>query len=145
VGELIAVLPPGATLLVTADHGHVDVRDSTETLDGELVDACALVTGEARFRWLHAPPGGEERLADLAKARYGDAAIVRTRDEVEREGWFGPTVSPVARSRMGDVAIVATGDTAYLDPTDPSEPRLGSRHGALTSAEILIPLLATTG
>lgn len=145
VGELAAALPPGAALVVTSDHGQVDVGDDTSPLDAEVVEACALITGEARFRWLHSPPGGEQALAAAVRDRYGTEAVVRTRDEVEREGWLGPTVTAAARSRLGDVAVVATGRTAYTDPTARDEPRLGSRHGALSSAEMLVPLLAVAG
>ncbi len=144
VGEIAAVLPAGAALVVTADHGHVDVRGRTETLDQEVIEACALVSGEARFRWLHAAPGDGERLTRLAVDRYGAEAILRTRDELEGDGWLGPVLGEAARARLGDVAVIATGATAYMDPTDPSEPRLGSRHGALTSAEMRVPLLAIT-
>jgi hypothetical protein len=142
VGELIAALPPGAVLVVTSDHGQVDTRVGTVTLDAEVVAACAFLSGEARFRWLHAPPGGEAHLIELVRRRYGGEAIVRTRDEVERAGWLGPVVRTEVRARLGDVAVVATGPTAYLDPTDRGEPQLGSRHGALTAAEMWVPLLA---
>jgi hypothetical protein len=145
VDDLANALPAGAVLVVTSDHGQVDVGDNSEPLDADVIAASALVSGEARFRWLHAPPGGAERLAVVARDRYGPSAIVRTRDEVEHAGWLGPELTDAARRRLGDVALVATGTSAYLEPSDAGERQLVSRHGALTSAEMLVPLLAVAG
>jgi hypothetical protein len=58
------------------------------------------------------------------------------------EGWFGPTVTSVAASRLGDVAVVAKGVRAFADPADTGPYHLIGRHGSLTSAEMLVPLLA---
>ena len=46
-----------------------------------------MLSGEARFRWLHARPGetgAVEQLAALAQKIYGDEAWVVTRDQMER-------------------------------------------------------------
>ncbi|MDQ3757287.1 MAG: PglZ domain-containing protein, partial [Actinomycetota bacterium] len=72
----------------------------------------------------------------------GDVAWVRTRDEVVDEGWLGGRPRPEVLGRLGDVALVAHEPVSFLDPADPGEVRLRSRHGSLTSAEVLVPLLA---
>jgi hypothetical protein len=43
---------------------------------------------------------------------------------------------------MGDVALVARDPISFDDPADTGPFRLVSRHGSLTSAEMLVPLLA---
>jgi hypothetical protein len=43
---------------------------------------------------------------------------------------------------MGDVALVAREPISFDDPADTGPFRLVSRHGSLTSAEMLVPLLA---
>jgi hypothetical protein len=72
---------------------------------------------------------------------------VRTAAEVVEEGWLGGQPTPTVASRLGDVALVPFEPTAFLDPADTGELRLAARHGSLTSAEMLVPLLAfeTTG
>jgi hypothetical protein len=50
----------------------------------------------------------------------------------------------VASSRLGDVALVAKGTHAFVDPADTGPYRLIGRHGSLTRAEMLVPLLAAT-
>ena len=60
------------------------------------------------------------------------------------EGWFGPQVTDAARSRLGDVALVAQGTVAFHDPDDTGPFELVGRHGSLTSAEMLVPLLGAS-
>jgi hypothetical protein len=142
VSDLIAALPAGASLVVTADHGQVDVGRAIRQLDPAILDATALVSGEGRFRWLHARPGAADDVAVAAKERYGNEAWVRTVDEMDAEGWFGGPLSGVARQRLGDVALVPHRPVAYLDPLDQGDATLVCRHGSLTEAEMYVPLLA---
>ena len=51
-------------------------------------------------------------------------------------------MTDVALARLGDVALVARRDVAFHDPQDTGPYHLVGRHGALTSAEMLVPLLA---
>jgi len=143
VADLLAVLPPGACLVVTSDHGQVDVGDRIVALGPAVMDVTSLLSGEGRFRWLHARPGLEARLTETARELYSEQAWVRERDEAVAEGWFGGPLSSDAATRMGDVVIAPFAPVAFLDPADVGEVKLRSRHGSLTSAEMLVPLLAT--
>jgi hypothetical protein len=69
---------------------------------------------------------------------------VVTRDQTVDEQWFGPVVSPPVQSRLGDVAVVAFAPCSFEDPADTGPYRLVCRHGSLTSAEMYVPLIATT-
>lgn len=142
VGDLLAVLPPGAVLVVTSDHGQVDVGDANVDLDESLLAHVAFVSGEGRFRWLHARPGAAGALVERAQALYGDVAWVRAADEVVGEGWLGGRPSPEVAARLGDVVLAPFRPISFTDPADLGETRLRSRHGSLTSAEMLVPLLA---
>lgn len=143
VGNLVDDLPTGAVLLVTSDHGQVDVGDAVVAIEPDVWADVDFLSGEGRFRWLHARPGTARRLAERAEAAYGDVAWVRTRDEVLADGWLGNGfVGPDVPARLGDVALVPFEPLAFLDPADAGEARLRSRHGSLTSAEMLVPLLA---
>jgi len=142
VGDLAALLPPGAVLVVTADHGQVEVGDATIAIGPEVLAVTDLVSGEGRFRWLHARPGCAARLAAVAHDAFGHVAWVRTLDEIEAAGWFGGPLTAAGRARLGDVALVANQPVAFADPADTGELALRCRHGSLTSAEMLVPLLA---
>ena len=56
-------LPRGAALVVTADHGQVEVGDDAVRLSSDVLSNCSLQSGEGRFRWLHARPGRAARPA----------------------------------------------------------------------------------
>src|SRR5581483_1060710 len=142
VAQVAAQLPAGAVLVVTADHGQVHVGENVIAIDGDLLAETVLLSGEGRFRWLHARPGRIERLAAEAQSRYGDVAWVRTRDDLEAVGMFGGPLTPAAAARLGDVALIPFEPVAFLDPADTGESRLVSRHGSLTPAELRVPLVA---
>lgn len=142
VAELLSAMPPGAVLLITADHGQVQVGDSIITPSVELLGHVSMQSGEGRFRWLHAPKGAENDLLAAAAAEFSDTGWVRTREQLLDERWFGPTVSPQVAQRLGDVAVVARADVSYHDPDDSGPFELVCRHGSMTSAEVYVPLLA---
>ena len=155
VAQILAALPPEAALLVVSDHGQVMVGDATVELDRDVLALSSAVSGEARFRWLHARPGRSGELLDAATERYGRYGLVAGKQQVLDEGWLGPYVSPEARSRMGDVALVPCDPVAFTEPKPSvqnppgheSKPpfQLIARHGSLTSAEMLVPCLAAYG
>jgi predicted AlkP superfamily pyrophosphatase or phosphodiesterase len=143
VGDLLEVLPPGAVLLLTADHGQVDVGANVLTLDPDLLGLIQSQSGEARARWLHAVDGRADDLLATAVARYGDQAWVVSKVQVIDEGWFGSRVSEAAADRLGDVLLAARSDVAFDDPADTGPFTLIARHGSLTEAEMLVPLVAS--
>lgn len=142
VADIAGVLPRGAVLVITSDHGQVHVGDAIVPIADEVMKACELLSGEGRFRWLHAHEGAVDDLAAAAREMHGDRAWVRTRDEVFAEEWFGPKVSDDAAARMGDVVLAAIDPVAFEDPADTGPYRLVARHGSLTGAEMRVPLLA---
>ncbi|NND74428.1 MAG: PglZ domain-containing protein [Ilumatobacter sp.] len=142
VADLLATLPSGTSLLITADHGQVHVGDNIVTPSAELLRAVTLQSGEGRFRWLHT--NAVDDVAEIARAEVGDRAWVVTKEQVIDEGWFGPTVSPPVRSRLGDVALVAREQVSFHEDADSGLYQLVCRHGSLTSAEVFVPLLAGT-
>jgi Type I phosphodiesterase / nucleotide pyrophosphatase len=142
VGDLLDVLPPGAVLVVTADHGQVEVGSSIEVLGGEVMDLVTLLSGEGRFRWLHARPGAKDDLLASVSERYDDVAWVRDTEQIIEDGWLGGVPHADVRARLGDVALVPFVATAFLDPADTGEQRLVCRHGSLTPDEMFVPLLA---
>jgi hypothetical protein len=141
VGDVLEAIPPGAVLVVTADHGQVEVGDSVELIGPEIMEAVTLISGEGRFRWLHVRPGATADVAAAATALHGDVAWVRTKEQMIADNWLGGVPSDEVAARLGDVALVPFTPTAFLDPADTGELRLKARHGSLTQAEMSIPLL----
>jgi hypothetical protein len=141
VADVIDALPAGTALLVTADHGQVDVGAATIPVAADLMADTVLLSGEGRFRWLHVAPGRVDDVVARARDHYSDVAWVATRDELVAAGWFGSDPSPAAVARLGDVALVPFAPVAFQDPADVGEITLVSRHGSLTPAEMWVPLL----
>ncbi|MDJ0767543.1 MAG: alkaline phosphatase family protein [Ilumatobacter sp.] len=142
VADLLDTMPAGAALLVTADHGQVEVGDAVIVPSVDLLAHVAMQSGEGRFRWLHAQHGATADLLDAATEEFGDTAWVRSRDQLIGDGWFGPSVPPPVAARLGDVAVIARAPVSYFDPDDSGPFELICRHGSMTSAEVYVPLLA---
>ena len=145
VHDILDVLPSGAALLVVSDHGQVDVGEKVVSLDPEVAGLTTMLSGEGRFRWLHAREGAKDQLTQATHRLYDDVAWVRTREEAVAEGWFGGPLAPHVADRLGDVVIAPYEPIAILDPADPGEQWMRCRHGSLTPAEMLVPLLASRG
>lgn len=147
--RLVEELPNNAALLVTADHGGLnippDARVDLDT-DPRLGEGVRLVAGEPRVRYLHTEPGA----ADDVQARWGEVldgrADVYSREQAVATGMFGP-VDPRHLARIGDVVVVCSGDAAVLATAHepPESARLIGFHGAATAAEMAIPLLVWRG
>jgi hypothetical protein len=138
-------LTDDAVLLVTADHGQVDVGTNTRDLAADVAKLTRNLSGEGRFRWLHARPGAGDELLEAALGSHGDVAWVMSRHELIDGGWFGSVVSPPIAARFGDVALISKAPISFVDAADSGPYPLVCRHGSLTSAEMLVPLLAATG
>lgn len=144
VGDLLNRLPSGCQLIVTADHGQVDCADGLIPLDPAVHALVQQQSGEGRFRWLHARDGDEGDLLAAAVERHGHHAWVRSIEQISDEAWFGRSIRSEVRDRLGDVALLPFEPIAFNDPDDSGPFDLVGRHGSLTSAEMMVPLLATT-
>ncbi|GIG38066.1 alkaline phosphatase family protein [Cellulomonas pakistanensis] len=145
--RLVRSLPKGATVVVTADHGMVDVdparRWDVATTPG-LAEGVALVAGEPRALHVHLEPGVDPRAAEGRWADVlGDDAVVLTGDDAVAAGLFGP-VSAHVRPLIGDLVVAATGRATVVDSRTqtPASLQLVGVHGSLTAAEVRVPLLA---
>lgn len=145
VGQLLKALPQRTALLVTADHGQVEVPDEGKVTLEVVARMVSAYAGEARVRGLFARAGASGDLLRACQEAYGHLAWVIARDELFDGGWFGPGSSPTVRSRCGDVVLIAREPVAFLAPNFPMEAELRSMHGSLSPAEMQVPLLAARG
>jgi predicted AlkP superfamily pyrophosphatase or phosphodiesterase len=145
VADILERMPAEAALVVTADHGQVHVGGNTVHLSAALLAMVRVQSGEGRFRWLHSRPGAQADLLAASREAHAGQAWVVSREQTIDEGWFGPAVSAPVASRLGDVALVARDPITFFDVADSGPFELVCRHGSLTSAEMLVPLLAAAG
>jgi hypothetical protein len=142
---LVSALPPRSALLVTADHGQLNVpadRRVDIARHPALAAGVTTVAGEPRVRYLHTMPGARDDVAAAWQATFGASARVLTRDAVIDEGWFGP-VPPSHAGRIGDVVVICLDRTVALASgwEPPAAGRLVAYHGSVTAAEMTVPLL----
>jgi hypothetical protein len=138
-------LPPDTLLVITGDHGMVDLAPS-QRLDvadhPELRQGVRLLAGEARARYVHAVPGAEADVLASWSESLGDRMWVWSREQAIATGAFGPIVTPAARERLGDVVAAARDAVGVVErDVDPAQTRLVGHHGSFTLAEQLVPLL----
>lgn len=145
VADLLDAVPSGTSVMVTADHGQVDCGPDAVPLHPDVAGLVDVLSGEGRFRWLHAIDGGADELLAAAAEYHGHHAWVCSLEQLRDEHWFGDgQLSAEVRSRLGDVAILPFDDIAIDDPTDTGPFRLIGRHGSATSAEMYVPCLVAT-
>ena len=134
----------GAThgLLVTADHGVIDVPHEAQIVVApELLEGVRHVAGEPRCLQLHLETGeSADEHAERWRMREGSRAWVATRSEAIEAGWFGE-VAPEVLPRIGDVLVAARKRVAYYADSHDRGRKMIGQHGSLSPDELNIPLL----
>lgn len=138
-------LPSDSVLVITGDHGMVDLA-TDERIDlaehPELRAGIRLLAGEARARYVYTEPGAEGDVLAAWREKLGDRMWIWSREEATATGAFGPVVTPQARERIGDVVAAAYGPVGIVErAVDPAQARLLGHHGSFTPAEQLVPFL----
>ena len=139
------VLPKDAGLILTADHGVVDIPQRSHiSYDAvpELMAGIAHVGGEPRCLQLYFARDADREATTLAwRDSEGDRSWVVTRDEAIAAGWFGEVRSDVL-SRIGDLIVAARKGIAYYGSKDsPRSRQMIGQHGSWSAAELQVPLL----
>ena len=149
VRRLNASLPAGTVVLLTADHGMLDVPEQQRidfAEDPALIDGVRHTAGEPRMVHLYLEDAADaacrERLLDAWRARFGERVWAFTREEALAGGLFGP-LRPAVGPRIGDVMIAARDTLALYDTrrVRPTAMEVVGQHGSLTKAEREVPLL----
>jgi hypothetical protein len=126
--RLAARLPPGATLIGTADHGLIEYGQQDK-----------LVVREDRFSLLRF--AGDPRGVHV----WGDRGLIEDFSGltgghlVEPETVYGDRLADPARLRVGDAIVLAPDGKVILPPG--FDKRLHAYHGGLDPAEVEVPML----
>lgn len=147
--RLAASLGPDTLMVITADHGMVDVTGAPRWDVGANADLARdvdLVAGEPRALHLHVREGQAQAVAERWQAILGDHGVALTQRDAEQTGIFGP-ISDLARPRIGDVVVAMAGRSIVVDSRtqSPRSMALIGVHGSLTPEELMIPLLVADG
>lgn len=149
VADLKAGLGDSATVVVTADHGHLQVSDSERLMIQDADGIPALLasppSGDTRVVVFHVRPDEHERFEARFREKFGEYFFLLTTDEVEDLALLGP--EPLAsrtRQRLGDFTAISRGASVLgFHASQASREALEQRshHAGLTPAEMLVPLV----
>ena len=151
----LAALQGNTLLLVTADHGQIDVNPRTVVyLDQTLPDLAGLLrrnragqalvpAGSSRDMFLHTHEGAhQEALALLRRHLHGQAQVWATAVLIA-QGYFGPQIAPIFRERVGDIVILPNeGESVWWWGGGRFAKRHRGSHGGLSRSEMETILLA---
>ena len=149
VRALSGALGPRDGLIVTADHGVLDIPEHSHIhVDSTpaLLDGVRFLAGEPRCVQVHfeadASDAVRQKTIEAWRAAEGHRAWIATRDEAIDAGWFGDVRDPV-RPRIGDLLVAARKAVAYYDSRTirPNAHGMIGQHGSWSPAELQIPLL----
>jgi len=142
-----ALAGSGTLLVVTADHGFVDIRPESR-LDADSVPGLAPMLsrplcGEPRLAYCYVR--GEHRAEFAERATEGLDGAARVVDSASMidAGWFGlAEPHPRLRERVGDFALVMRDDYAIRDRIADEKPfRHVGVHGGVSREEMQVPLV----
>ena len=149
VEQIADVLPAGSTLIVTSDHGMVDVPfanrwDVAET--PALAAGVDVVAGDLRGLHVHVRPGATDDVVAAWRATLGEDFWVLSRDQAIGAGLYGPVVAKHVYHRIGDVVALARDSSAVVDRRvmPPALLALVGLHGSVTEDELVVPLLTSS-
>ncbi|MFW9960811.1 MAG: alkaline phosphatase family protein [Candidatus Thorarchaeota archaeon] len=135
------------TLIITSDHGLVDVPKANSILTQdhpELTDTLILpLCGDTRSVFCYVRPWQTDRFEAYIHEAFGNICeLHRSKDLIEQE-WFGlHEPNPKLLSRVGDYTLIFEENYAILNSYPGREtPELLGHHGGVSSDEMLVPLI----
>ncbi|GAA4482656.1 alkaline phosphatase family protein [Microbacterium panaciterrae] len=142
-----ATTPAGVGMIVTADHGMVDVPRSRHLVVDEhspLQQGIAAIAGEPRMLHVYLDePAQVDDVAAVWRRETEGAADVLTREQAVQSHLFGAEVTAEAEARIGDLVVPARGLWALYDgaAADQRAQDMIGQHGSLSPEELRVPLL----
>jgi hypothetical protein len=140
VSSIIRVSQPGTLMVLTADHGMLDVTEADQVALDEVHSLRGHIShtaGEPRFRHVYLNIPGED-VVESVRNELGFGFDVFTRNSIEDEGIFGP-LAPGIEDRIGDLVCIARDRWVLTSNVDPRVSSFIGQHGARTPHELLIP------
>jgi hypothetical protein len=145
---LTADVPTEAGLVLTADHGIVDVaRDDQILLDEFDLPGLISVSGDPRNSFLYFDSGMAVSAAiEALSGPLEGKCFIATAAEVIEKGWLGP--HEVSNRRfLPDLYLISNGNYAcyHRGFAKPQSLRMIGQHGGISTSELSVPLLKFGG
>jgi predicted AlkP superfamily pyrophosphatase or phosphodiesterase len=143
IRSLVASLPEQVGVILTADHGIVDVPRENQILLDELeLPGLVAVTGDPRNCFLYFEAGSDiGRAKATLEQHVGDRCIVVRAHELQQAGWLGEIVAN--KQFLPDLFVISVGATAcyHRGYAKPQSLKMIGQHGGISQTELSVPLL----
>ena len=147
LGRIRDTLPETVRMIVSADHGLIDVPPERHFNWREEDPICAHLlggqSGEGRTPVFHVKPGHDEAfLNEFSRTDAAQYFTLHAPNQLAELGLYGPVpLSDAARTHLGQYVGIAT-EAARLEYVPPGSERVShiGVHGGLRPEEINIPL-----
>lgn len=149
--ELAATLPARCKLVITADHGQIDIPPERLLFLNDYPALAALLrqplSGEPRAAICHVKAGQADAFRTAFERTLGHIAWCLPAQDVIAHGWFGPAPHhPLLAERAGDFVLLMKDNWGLLQMVnDEKRPPLLGNHGGLSAAEMQVPLIVCDG
>lgn len=148
IDAALSVAPPrNVGVLITADHGMIDVPAHRHIVleEGDpRFDGVRHIGGEPRMLHVYLEPDADAEAAvrRWRAASEGDADVLSGAEAIA-SGLFGSDVTFDAAARIGDLLVIARGNKAFYDGTADDQRARGmiGQHGALSPEERQVPYI----
>ena len=144
---LVKLAGCGAAVLLTADHGFVDIAAANVIRLAEhrpLAESLLLpLCGEPRTAYCYVTPGRERDFCRYVESELAHAAVCVESAALIEAGYFGPgPAHPRLKDRVGQYTLMMREGYAIIDrlPGETHAEPVGM-HGGGSTAESLVPLL----
>ncbi len=150
-GEFLeSIRGSGTMMLVTADHGMIDVPDADNIeLDDhpDLAETLALpLCGERRVAYCYVRPGRRDAFEQYVTGNLGESVELLASSDLIDNGYFGfGDPHPRLRDRIGDYTLIMKQRFVIKDwlPGEARHRQIGV-HGGTSDAEMYVPLIVAT-
>ncbi len=145
LSKLANALDGKARVVVTADHGHLDVPGYAQLDPSHALARLMKCTqsGEPRANYFHVREGHQERFAGEFRDEFGEHFFLLSTDEVVEMRLLGPEPPTAAvLERLGDfMAISRNGVLVTSRALGDYTSLMKSSHGGMSSDEMMVPVL----
>jgi hypothetical protein len=147
LSRLAAALEGRARIVVTADHGLIDVPEGKQALltkGDPLVELLAVpISGDARMPVFHVKEGKKREFLAQVEGRFGEGIAFVATEEAEEMELFGPgKIGEGVTERFGDFVgfPFARATLAYHPPEKPVGHLFKAVHAGLSPEEVWVPV-----
>jgi predicted AlkP superfamily pyrophosphatase or phosphodiesterase len=143
VRSLVSRLPKDCGVLLTADHGIVDVPKENQILLDEMqIPNLLAVTGDPRNAFLYFESGANlVEIRSALEEKLAGRVLVSTVGELQDSGWLSKDIAN--HQYLPDFYLISTSNFACYHRAfcKPQSLRMIGQHGAISQAELSVPLL----